>query len=127
MFSGVSIDATSDSVIIQLGDSGGIENASYLGAYNRQGGGISTQFTSGFIVFDSTNTAFTYHGALILTLQNSSTNTWAGSSVLGMSNNAQTGIAAGTKALSGVLDRIRLTSLGGTATFDAGQINIAYI
>jgi hypothetical protein len=126
MFSGVSIDATSTSAIVQLGDSGGIETNDYLGAYTRAGGAINTQFTSGFVVFDSTNTAFTYQGLLILNLQNSSTNTWAGSSVLAMSNAAQTALGAGTKALTGVLDRIRLTTLSGTAAFDAGQINISY-
>ena len=32
----------------------------------------------------------------------------------------------GTKTLGGVLDRIRLTTVGGTDTFDAGSINILY-
>lgn len=127
MFSGVSINATSTSAIIQLGDSGGIETTDYYGAYERSGGGISTQFTSGFIVFDSTNTAFTYEGLLVLNLLDSSTNTWVGAASLAMSQATQTVQSAGRKALSGVLDRIRLTTLSGTAVFDAGQINIAYI
>ena len=126
MFSGVSIDGTSTSAIVQLGDSGGIETNDYLGSYTRASAGVSVQSTSGFTVFDSTNTAFTFHGLLILNLQNSSTNTWAGSSVLGMSNNVSIAVGASTKSLTGVLDRIRLTTLSGTAAFDAGQINISY-
>jgi len=126
MFSGVSIDGTSTSAIVQLGDSGGIETNDYLGSYGRPSSTIYTQFTTGFIVFDSANTAFTYHGILVLSLLNSSTNTWTGSSGLSMSNAAAPTFASGSKSLTGVLDRIRLTTLSGTAAFDAGQINISY-
>jgi hypothetical protein len=34
--------------------------------------------------------------------------------------------AAGSKALAGVLNMIRITTVNGTATFDAGSINILY-
>jgi hypothetical protein len=33
---------------------------------------------------------------------------------------------AGTIALGGVLDRVRVTTVGSTDTFDAGTINIIY-
>jgi hypothetical protein len=33
---------------------------------------------------------------------------------------------SGTIALSGTLDRVRITTLNGTDTFDAGSINIMY-
>ena len=126
MFKGVSIDSTNDSAIIQLGDSGGIEASGYEGAYNRPPGGVTVQFNTGFIVFDSVNTAFTYNGLLILTLQNSSTNTFTEMSILGMSNAAQPGFAGGVKSLSGVLTQIRLTTINGASSFDAGEINISY-
>jgi hypothetical protein len=36
-------------------------------------------------------------------------------------------LAAGVKAaLSGTLDRVRITTVNGTDTFDAGSINILY-
>ena len=35
-------------------------------------------------------------------------------------------IGAGHKALAGTLDRIRLTTVNGTDTFDAGAVNILY-
>ena len=39
--------------------------------------------------------------------------------------NAITG-GGGDVALSGTLDRVRITTVGGTDTFDAGSINIMY-
>jgi hypothetical protein len=32
----------------------------------------------------------------------------------------------GSKALSATLDRVRITTVGGTDTFDGGNINIVY-
>jgi hypothetical protein len=37
-----------------------------------------------------------------------------------------TGTGGGDVTLSGALDRVRITSANGTATFDAGSINILY-
>jgi hypothetical protein len=34
--------------------------------------------------------------------------------------------SSGTKSLSATLDRIRITTVNGTDTFDAGSINILY-
>jgi hypothetical protein len=34
--------------------------------------------------------------------------------------------SAGSKSLSATLDRIRITTVGGTDTFDAGSVNIMY-
>jgi hypothetical protein len=34
--------------------------------------------------------------------------------------------SSGTLALGGSLDRVRITTAGGTDTFDAGSINILY-
>jgi hypothetical protein len=35
-------------------------------------------------------------------------------------------VVSGSKTLAGTLDRIRITTVNGTDTFDAGQINILY-
>jgi hypothetical protein len=35
-------------------------------------------------------------------------------------------VSAANKTLSGALDRLRLTTVNGTDTFDAGSINIMY-
>jgi hypothetical protein len=39
---------------------------------------------------------------------------------------ASSASCGGLKSLSGVLDRIRITTVNGTDTFDAGSINIMY-
>jgi hypothetical protein len=35
-------------------------------------------------------------------------------------------LTAGSATLSGTLDRVRITTVNGTDTFDAGSINILY-
>ena len=35
-------------------------------------------------------------------------------------------LIGGVKSTSAVLDRVRITTVGGTDTFDAGEINISY-
>ena len=53
-------------------------------------------------------------------------NTWIFQSTLGQTNDDNLFIATTTKTLSSVLDRVRITTTGGTDTFDAGSINITY-
>ena len=54
--------------------------------------------------------------------------TYIGSGVLGYTSAQNyTSMGGGTSpALSGTLDRIRLTTINGTEAFDAGSINIMY-
>jgi len=48
------------------------------------------------------------------------------SSHSGMTNNTQAISGGGGITLSGTLDRVRITTVNGTDTFDAGTINIMY-
>jgi hypothetical protein len=48
------------------------------------------------------------------------------SCVGGYSDQAATWHGGGSVTLSGTLDRIRLTTVNGTDTFDAGSVNIIY-
>jgi hypothetical protein len=57
------------------------------------------------------------------TLINITGNTWIWSSV-GQRTSGQTVVTSGVLALSGTLDRLRITTVNGTDTFDAGTINI---
>jgi hypothetical protein len=125
MFNGVSTNGTSDK-LVQLGDSGGIETTGYLGT----GSGISsavasTNYTTGFGIRSNAAVEI-LHGNIVITLLDSATNTWSASGVIGRSDNGQTFTIAGTKATSAILDRVRITTLNGTDTFDAGSINIMY-
>jgi hypothetical protein len=61
------------------------------------------------------------------TLVQQQSNTWVASHVLGSSSpNNFSVVGAGVVALGGSLDRVRLTTAGGTDTFDAGSINVFY-
>jgi hypothetical protein len=54
-------------------------------------------------------------------------NIWTFNSLISAVTTANTILAAGVKAaLSGTLDRVRITTVNGTDTFDAGSINILY-
>lgn len=130
-FIGVSHDATAG-MMVQIGDSGGVEATGYLGgsgAVNAAGGtpgsvGITTGFSADRP--DTSAATAVRHGAMILTLENSSANTWSMTSTGFDSVNQCAYWSAGRKSLSATLDRVRITTIAGTANFDAGEINIAY-
>ncbi len=129
MFSGVSTNGTSPPQI-QLG-AGSITTTGYLGA-NSVSFGSSTanaNFTSGFGLGVSTSiwtAGAVAHGTVVLSLQNISTNTWTACGNIASSAGAAVFFTAGGVALSGTLDRVRITTVNGTDTFDAGSINILY-
>lgn len=125
-FSGVSTNGTS-TVIIQLGDSGGIESTGYFShGAGLSGPGVgSTDYTTGFGTSNDWSAAYVFSGSYTLSLLDPSTNNWV---LSGISRKGTTGLgfAAGNKPLSATLDRIRVTTVGGANTFDAGMINIMY-
>jgi hypothetical protein len=125
---GVSTSGTS-SLILQIGDSGGIENSGYLGAASAMGNGAATvaaNFTTGFGVSPSVATDSVFHGRVALTLEDAANFTWVSATNLAFSNGASSIVGAGSKSLSAALDRVRLTTSGGADTFDAGAVNILY-
>jgi hypothetical protein len=124
MFVGVSTNAASD-FLIQLG-SGSVTTTGYLGASSRI---VSTaagtaNSTAGFFFNYGNNAAQTMHGLITLTLVTG--NTWSGAGLLADSNTSGTTNSAGSVTLSGVCDRVRVTTVNGSQTFDAGSINILY-
>lgn len=124
-FAAVSSSGTSGH-LIQIGDSGGVETSGYsaaMWAYNGTGTGLSTV---GFNLHNAPAAAGTYSGQLILTLIDASTNTWAASHIYTRDDVFYGWEGTGSKSLSGTLDRIRLTTVGGADTFDAGKFNILY-
>lgn len=128
LLSGVSTNGTS-TPIVQIGDSGGVETASYSGSCtNNTTAGVSgLNFSTGFaFVGSSTAATVIEYGIISLCLLNSSTNLWVCSGVLGRSDATSTATFGGSKALSAELDRVRITTSNGTDTFDAGSINIQY-
>lgn len=127
MFSGVSTSGTSN-VMIQIGDSGGVEATGYLGAADTitTATPATANFTTGYGVTATTVAGMIIHGIATLTLMSSSAFTWACSSQVGHSNAATFSMGAGVKSLTAELDRVVITTVGGADTFDAGSINISY-
>jgi len=121
-FNGVSTSGTSHP-LFQIGDSGGIETTGYLGS----GSDITTvtTYTTGFGI-PSSQAANVLHGSLVLSLMNSANNTWAAHGIFGQTTNNNVNQTAGVKSTSATLDRVRITTVGGSDTFDAGEINISY-
>ena len=131
MWSGISTNGTS-TILIQIGNSGGIENTGYAGGlyYTFDGGtnNVSNP-TAGFSIQQNNASGNTYHGQATLSLLNPLTNTWALSGLSSpttSSTNARISLSTGTKSLSATLNSVRITTAGGTDTFDAGSINIMY-
>jgi hypothetical protein len=125
MFNGVSGNGSSSN-IIQIG-SGSFETTGYKGSVTYfSSSSMATYQTggTGILINQSISGAQLLDGHVVLT--NVSSNNWVASFNLAneVTGNAWSG--AGAKTLSGTLDRIRITTVNGTDTFDAGSINILY-
>ena len=121
MLAGVSTSGTSD-IQIQLGDSGGIENTGYVSTASVNGTTLATS-TAGFITSGTTAAATTVNGWYAICLIGS--NIWTGGGSLARADGNMNN-AGGAKTLSDTLTQIRITTVNGTDTFDAGSINILY-
>jgi len=129
-FSGLSTNGSSN-LLIQIGDSGGIENTGYAsGATYLQSSSAVTlvSSTGGFIFTGAFAAGEVVNGSMILSLLSASTNGWAvqGSNV-DLASTENMNVNCGTKALSATLDRLQFIAANGTDTFDAGTVNIQYI
>ena len=131
---GVSTSGATNNVLLQLGDSGGVETTGYLGYASTVYININTLAvtsaatgaTDGFPVFFGAASTTRYGS---YTLHNISGNIWVANYTFGATDATTlngTSQGGGNKTLSGTLDRVRLTTTGGTDTFDAGSVNIIY-
>jgi hypothetical protein len=123
MFSGVSTNGTSP-IIIQLGDSGGIETSGYTSASFNDTGSASSTPSTGFAANPASVAAANLNGAMTITSMGS--NIFSQTGTFYRNNTNGMAYCAGTKTLSDTLTQIRITTVGGTETFDAGTINILY-
>jgi hypothetical protein len=125
MLNGVSTNGSSI-VQIQIG-SGSFTTTGYLGT-----GFIAADastpavvnMSSGFLTSGFGAATYVRQGGI--TLANFSGNTWVAFGVVGQSESTRINMTGGSLALSGALDRVRLTTVNGTDTFDAGSVNILY-
>jgi hypothetical protein len=126
-FIGVSTSGTSN-VLVQLGDSGGAENTGYTGAFVALTNAAAVQvanYSDGFTL-GSTAAAGVVSGKMYLTLEDASDFTWAETHSLGRSDTTVYMAGGGYKSLSAALDKVVITTAGGTDTFDAGAISVLY-
>jgi hypothetical protein len=122
MFSGVSTSGTS-LIQIQIG-AGSVDATSYTSSAGSISNALSTS-TTGFVLTQTVAAVNTYNGVMTINLLNPSTNLWVEGGVL-LQQGGNGFISAGNKTLSGTLDRVRITTVNGTDTFDAGTINIMW-
>lgn len=130
LFNQVGIN-NSDKILLRVG-SGSIVTTGYTStcsslysASDQVGNDINTN-TTGFL-FDTNDGAFALSGSVeIFKL---SGNLYVSNGCIGSVSGSVTSLnllQTGTITLSGALDRIRLTTVSGTAVFDTGSINILY-
>lgn len=122
MLNGVSWDGTEE-LIVQLGDSGGIEDSGYTGDIATAAGTI-VAMSSGFLCVNSGSATQVMSGAIVLTLLNAAAFTWVAS--VSTVDTATPGVfnGAGVKALSAALTTVRLTTSGTPDDFDAGAVSV---
>jgi len=123
MFSGVSLSGSSN-FLIQIG-SGSFTTSGYVSSGDW--GGSAATSTAGFLVFNA-GAGNTHSGLATIDLVGS--NIWVESGLIRANAAGSGGGNGGTVTLGGTLDRVRITTVNGTDTFDttpsAGTFNILY-
>jgi len=128
MLSSVSSNGTSD-FAIQLGDAGGFETSGYLANsfyYTETPAIDNIVYTTAFGLSSGITAGKTFTFKITLDLMNVSAFTWI-SNHIGQEDSgfgSQTG--GGSKSLSAELTQVRLTTVGGSNTFDAGSVAISW-
>lgn len=124
LFNAVSTNGTNE-LLVQIGDSGGFDTSGYVSESARTtaaGTAIATS-TAGFIIGSSLSTN-SVSGEMILSLTGTA-NTWVSVSNFRLNTSAMN-YGAGILATSATMDRVQITTVGGTDAFDAGEITITW-
>jgi hypothetical protein len=120
MFNGVSTNGTSN-YLIQLGAGGSVVTTGY--ASTAQQGTASATATTGFVASQSATAARFVYGLMNISTLGASVYVASGTLA---DYTASCSSSGGGVTLSGTLDRVRITTVNGTDTFDAGSINILW-
>ena len=121
MFNAVSTNGTS-SLQVQIG-AGSVTSTGYVSS------GWTTNTnnansTAGFLMTGTNAAAYAWSGIATICLLGS--NGWSFASNTSYQSSSALSLGSGYVGLSGTLDRVRITTVNGTDTFDAGSINIMY-
>ena len=127
IFDSVSFDGTTDMLLVQIGDAGGIETTGYVSL----SGGLAAapvfiDSTAGFIILRGAAATHLMTGHMVLTLIDAASFKWVEShaGMYTLTNGSVVG--GGQKALSAELTQVTITRNGPTDSFDAGAVNILY-
>ena len=122
-FQNISTNTDNQTYLLQIGDSGGLETSGYVGmaVYSAASASASQTFSSGFMCTEPTDadSADTQH--FFISITNHGSNLWVFESKGCHPTGNTVSITSGRKTLSGILDRLTLTTPGGSATFDGSS------
>ena len=124
MFSGISTTGNSD-YLLRVGSgsfltSGYVSSATSASSAGTQAGTLTTGIALTIVQIAASSISG------IAVINNINSNNWVSSSILTRADGVSFTGSGISPSLSGSLDRIRLTTVNGTDTFDAGTINISY-
>ena len=125
MFNGVSTSGTSN-ILIQFG-AGSITSSGYVSTCvttNSSSGTAGVTSTAGCVLYNDT-ASYLHYGLMTIALVNSASYIWVANYCGRLSSTNIVSSGSGV-TLGGTLDRVRMTTVNGTDTFDAGSINILY-
>lgn len=124
MIDGISTNGSSP-VQIQIG-SGSVSATGYTNAASYGGSGNTSYSTTGFSIIASGTMGAAYNYSGLTTLALLGSNIWCETGTMANGSSVAASYSAGSKTLSGALDRVRITTVNGTDTFDAGTINLLW-
>ena len=127
---GLSFSGSGDTVMLQIGDAGGIETSGYNSAVAYVGGGHANNgdnynsgtTSNGFFIYFAADPSDVLYGHAIIV--NGGGNKFTCSAQI--NSGAYIGNGAGYKQLSAPITTVRLLTVNGR-TFDAGAVNVTYI
>lgn len=126
VFDAVSIDAVTN-MLVQLGDSGGIQITGYNATEMKAQNGITSAISGGpagfYIKTDSA--AQVVIGNMVIERSQENSQEWVCSYVVRAAATTML-MGAGDCTLANTLTQLRLTTVSGTANFDAGSVTLFY-
>ncbi len=123
MFTALSTNGTSH-IMVQIGDSTGFYSTGYFSVSSISNSFTALSNTTGFAILGQANATSAYSGSFELNRIASNNFTFFGA-VGSTTPDVVTSLCAGRLNMStNDLDRVRITTVGGVNTFDAGTINI---
>lgn len=120
MFAGVSTSGSSN-FLVQIGYQSPVTSTGYVSGSTI---GTTSSFSTAGMVITTGAAGNTWGG--IMTLATLGSNVWVATHGVGRSIDGGSSSGGGNVTLSGTLDRVRITTVNGTDTFDAGSINLLW-